>query len=352
MLGLAAAPLAIVWRRSAAEGSIQASIEGSIDAPIAEGPAPEPSAGACEEPEEPAHVTPVRLGFVGDLGLAWRVGEDVERGARGDRGVPAGYPFHAVRERLAAVDLAIGNLECVASPRGFPSPGGTRLRAPVAVIDTLAAAGFDVVGIANNHVMDFGREAFLDMRARITAAGLTPIGDGTLSADPEPVIVREVRGVAIGFLAFSDVLVDKARADVARASREVDVLVVVNHWGREDWSDALGVQRELAHALIDEGADVVVGAHAHVLQPEEWYREKLIYYGLGNFVFDGMGHSEARRVGAFLEVDVLPKRVVGRRVYRARLDDRGAPSWVDERPWTPPRVPQTPLPPRGEGEGE
>jgi poly-gamma-glutamate synthesis protein (capsule biosynthesis protein) len=86
--------------------------------------------------------------------------------------------------------------------------------------------------------------------------------------------------------------------------------------------------------MIDAGADVVVGTHVHVIQPEEWYREKPIFYGLGNFVFNGM-IKEAERTGAYLEVDVTSRKVLGRRVLRVRLDRHGAPRWLDEPPVEP-----------------
>jgi poly-gamma-glutamate synthesis protein (capsule biosynthesis protein) len=115
-------------------------------------------------------------------------------------------------------------------------------------------------------------------------------------------------------------------------------VVVFNHWGHEGQTSPLGVQQSFGRALVDAGADLVVGAHAHVLQPEEWYRGKLLFYGLGNFVFAGMGFDEAHRVGGLLEVDLSRRGVVARRLYRTRLDDTGAPRWLDQGPFEPDRV--------------
>src|SRR5262249_52558435 len=118
----------------------------------------------------------------------------------------------------------------------------------------------------------------------------------------------------------------------------VDVLVVFNHWGRENSTEPLFLQKRLARAVIDAGADLVVGTHAHVLSPEEWYKGKLVFYGLGNFVFSGMNIDERHRTGGYLEVTVGPRGVVDRRFYRIRLDDMGAPTWLDTEPVDPPRV--------------
>lgn len=276
---------------------------------------------------------PVRLGFAGDLSLSIDVGLGVEAEVRD--GAPADFPFGAVRDRILAADLAVGNLECVVSPLGLGPADRAGLRAPPQSIPLILEAGFDLVGIANNHVLDYGPEAFADMRDRLDRAGLAHIGAGERSDAPEAPLVRELRGVRVGFLAYYEVDPPKAYADVARARPLVDVLVVYNHWGAEYDAEPIAVQRSFGHGLVDAGADLVVGAHVHKIQPEEWYRGKLIFYGLGNFVFGGMGHDEALRTGAWLEVDVNRQGIVARRVYRARLDQRGAPRWLDEEPWTP-----------------
>lgn len=281
-------------------------------------------------PPEATAEPPVRLAFAGDLSLSIRVGRNIEARARGDRSsVEADYPFSAVKDRIASADIALGNLECVASPLGERTSPFPTLRAPVLAIPLIRDAGFDVVSLANNHTEDFGKDAFADMVARLDQAGLPHIGQGFRSIHPEEPLIREVRGVRVGFIAFGDVEAHKAYRDVARARPKVDVLVIFNHWGREDSVAPIPIQRSLGHGLIEAGADLIVGTHAHVLQPEEWYHGKLIFYGLGNFVFSGMGHDERRRVGGYLEVDVDRRGVVARRLYRIRLDDSGAPHWLD-----------------------
>jgi hypothetical protein len=286
---------------------------------------------------------PVRLAFAGDLSLSIQVGINIEARARGKRpSLAPDYPFSAVKDRIASADIALGNLECVTSPIGERTSPFPTLRAPVLAIPLIRDAGFDVVSLANNHTEDFGRGAFADMVARLDQAGLPHIGQGFRSIHPEEPLIREVRGVRLGFIAFGDVEPDKAYRDVARARPKVDVLVIFNHWGREDSTAPLAVQRRLGRGLVEAGADLIVGAHAHVLQPEEWYQGKLIFYGLGNFVFSGMGHDERRRVGGYLEVDVDRRGVVARRLYRIRLDDSGAPQWLDATPTAPARISSSP----------
>jgi poly-gamma-glutamate synthesis protein (capsule biosynthesis protein) len=289
----------------------------------------------------PEAAPPVRLAFAGDLAMAITVGLHLESLAQGKRvppGVGEGYPFAAVKERIAAADLAIGNLECVVSAKGASNSPFHTFRAPAQAIPAIVAAGFDVVSIANNHALDFGDDALRDMRARLDRGGLPYLGRGTRSNDPEEPLIREIRGLKIGLYGFYDVPYGVAYAMVRKARPQVDVLIVFNHWGREDHPQPIPTQRRLGHGLIDAGADIVVGTHAHVVQPEEWYRGKLIFYGLGNFVFAGMGYDELHRTGAFLELDLDRTGLRERRVYRVRIDDDGAPRWLDSQPWTPVRV--------------
>ena len=176
------------------------------------------------------------------------------------------------------------------------------------------------------------------MVARLDRASLPHIGVGRRSVDPEAPLIREIHGLKLGFFAYYNVAVEKACRDVARARPDVDLLVVFNHWGIEAQAHPDGHQLSFGHALVDAGADLVVGAHAHVLQPEEWYRGKLIFYGLGNFVFAGMGFDERHRVGGLLEVDLSRRGVIARRLYRTRLDDTGAPRWLDRGAVEPERL--------------
>ena len=289
--------------------------------------------------EDPPGSPTVRLAFAGDLSMALAIGRNLEALAAGSAAVEAGYPFAGVTERIASADLAIGNLECVVSPLGTPKPTApVTFRAPELAFGAVQRAGFDVVSVANNHVLDYGPEALDDMVARLDRAGLPHIGVGRRSVAPEAPLVREIHGIRLGFFAFYDVDVEKACRDVARARGTVDLIVVFNHWGIEAQTSPDGHQRTFGHALVDAGADLVVGAHAHVLQPEEWYRGKLLFYGLGNFVFAGMGFDEAHRTGGLLEVDLSLRGVVARRLYRTRLDDTGAPRWLDQGPFEPDRV--------------
>ncbi|MBI4706006.1 MAG: CapA family protein [Deltaproteobacteria bacterium] len=302
----------------------------SASAARAAAPAPIPSA-------RPATATapaerPVLLAFVGDLSLGLHVGLYLERLARGGEvppGVEPGYPFGAVAQRLRRADLAIGNLECALTSRGAPPSDRQPLRCPIEAVAALQATGFDLVSVANNHVNDFGRAGFIDTLRQLEKQGLAYFGHAVFFVGPQSPWIREIRGVRLGLLAYYDPPrppVDEVR----RARAQVDVLGVFNHWGSEGLAEPTVGQRELGRALCDAGADFVVGTHAHVLQPIELYRGKLIAYGLGNFVFSGMGQREATRGGAVLEIELGRGTVLGHQLLRTRLDEHGAPHFVEQ----------------------
>ncbi len=292
-------------------------------------PAPAASGAGTATP-----TAPIRLAFVGDIGLNYSVAKDIEAIASGETprdGVDKGFPFGGVQERLRAADIAVGNLECVASVKGKLDTWHKPFRAPVAGIDTVLAAGIDLVSVANNHSFDFGEEGFTDMLKNLDEKKLAAVGRGyrqKMPHQPERAVVREVRGTRVGFLGFYLAEDGDITRDVAAARKEADLVIVYFHWGKEKQSDATPEQRRQARAAIDAGADVVVGSHVHVLQPTEMYQGKLIAYGLGNFVFMGMNHEERFRRGAILEVGLTRDRLVSFEMVPTRVDDRGAPRLV------------------------
>jgi poly-gamma-glutamate capsule biosynthesis protein CapA/YwtB (metallophosphatase superfamily) len=271
---------------------------------------------------EPADPT-VTVTFVGDLNLALKVGINLAK----PKTIEPGYPFAHVADRLRSADLLVGNLECVASRLGSLATSHNPFRCPLA-IEVLKEAGFDLVSVANNHALDFGQQGFRDMLQRLDTGGLPHFGQENLDSKPQAVTVRVVGGLRIGLLAYFR-LPSAPYDDVRKARPLVDVLFTFMHWGREDEPRPLKLQRDLAQGLIDAGVDVVVGTHAHVPQPTELYEGKVIAYGLGNFVFSGMTHTELHRTGIVLEVDIHKQRgVMAHRELRVRLGEDGAPRFV------------------------
>jgi hypothetical protein len=266
---------------------------------------------------------------------------------RGVTGEPE--PLAAVAPWLRATDLALGNLECVIAVGGTPRPGPYRLRAPLPAVATLRQAGFDLLGLANNHALDYGPAALAETASRLEEAGIAAVGTGATPGAAAQATIREVSGVRLAFLAFNTVPdpddVDEsggwapvrwdpamATAGVATARQQADAVIVSMHWGYEYEVRPDPAQRDIAQALLDAGADLVVGHHPHVVQGTQVGlrasvenpgapQGQFVAYSLGNLLFD-QGSGETRQGLAL----------------RAFFDDRGLravqalPLWAGRHP--------------------
>jgi len=196
--------------------------------------------------------------------------------------------FDRVAGELQGADLAIGNLEGVMAVDS--STGLTpSLYLPPGTAASLAEAGFDMLGLANNHALDAGPQGLAETASHLQAAGLQPLE----SARP---VVREIDSLKIAFLAGNEIpsAGDDALLAALRAVRpSADIVIILLHWGQEYQRHPNQAQRELAGELLAAGADIVLGSHPHVVQdlqvihPEDADdRPRLVAYSLGNFVFD------------------------------------------------------------------
>jgi poly-gamma-glutamate synthesis protein (capsule biosynthesis protein) len=290
-------------------------------------------------PPPPVSPKRVHAAFTGDVAVALGVGNIVASHRE-----PA-FPFGDVSERLHAYDLLVGNLECVVATRGERTIREP-LIAPAVTPKLVVDAGFDLVSIANNHTLDMSHAGYFEMLEKLDAAGLVFFGSTTADFARDPTVVRDIDGVRIALIGHMNREEKRAIEDVARARKVADVVIVFEHWGIEYSQYPARYQRLLGRTLIDAGADAVIGAHTHVVQPVEIYKDRLIVYGLGNFVFSSMVRR-GTHTGAVLELDLDKHGIAAHRFRRVTIDDRGAPHWngepTDDPPLDPPG-PQT-LPP-------
>ena len=259
--------------------------------------------GGCARKPEPAPAPPpppaTRLVLGGDVMLSRYVG----RLARRQKDPAA--PLRAIAPFLSAADIAFVNLESPFSDRGKPVERGMIFKAEPSTVEGLLLAGIDVVSTANNHARDQGGHG-LEYTVRwlnqhgIRAAG-TAGGEG---------VILERNGVRFGFLAYTYdqsngnyptpdarvAMLDIGRmtAEVARLRGRAEVVVVSMHAGDEYNPRPNRQQTDFAHAAIDSGAAVVAGHHPHVVQPVERYRDGVIFYSLGNLVFDQFRRQETQ----------------------------------------------------------
>jgi poly-gamma-glutamate synthesis protein (capsule biosynthesis protein) len=209
-----------------------------------------------------------------------------------------GFLFSNVSNILKKGDITFGNLECVLSDIDidYGSLASVSLRGEEKSIHELTSAGFNVVSIANNHILEHGVPSLKKTKELLHQNGIVDIGVADTKEESRTVSDMEVKGVKVGFLAYC-LIGDKTAycsvdnpteiiGDVKNASSEVDVLIVSMHWGNEFIRKPSPQQVELGHAIIDAGAKLILGHHPHVLQGVEEYNNGIIAYSMGNFVFD------------------------------------------------------------------
>jgi len=274
--------------------------------------------------------------------------------AVGDLGTESPAParfFDAVRDELRRADLVFGQLELTVSERGARVPQVRHTgKAHASFPAVLKDAGFDCLGWASNHSLDWGTEGFLDTVDALVDAGLVPLGVGRDLAEARRIRVLDADGVRVAVLAYCSILpqdywaTDRRpgcaplrafthyeqiepdqpgtparirsfphpddlagmEADV-RAAREVaDVVVVSMHWGLHFIPAEIAEYQSIAgHAAVDAGADLVIGHHAHILKGIEVYRGTPIFYGIGNFVLELEMTPEHMTRPSFLELLAL-----------------------------------------------
>jgi poly-gamma-glutamate capsule biosynthesis protein CapA/YwtB (metallophosphatase superfamily) len=265
-------------------------------------------------PPKPADTSggTIRIFWVGDIVMEvpWR-----------QQAVPPGTLFDGVREHLKSADLVIGNLESPLTDWTEPTPNKDkaaveagkdvilRVSSPEAA-PALADAGIKVVGLANNHVMDFTEHGLMDTLERLRKAGVLFAGAG--EADHP--------GIATAKEA------DRVVAAVRRARPKVDILIMVFHWGTQFVQEPIPRQVFLAQEAQRAGADLVLGAHPHVLQGAGCIGRAPVVYSAGNFVFPTM--SAPTRRTAIFEFEFSGDRTISVRLVPAVIDEHGAPQLV------------------------
>jgi poly-gamma-glutamate synthesis protein (capsule biosynthesis protein) len=217
--------------------------------------------------------------------------------------------FAGVKPVIEAADLAICHMEVPIATAAGPFQGYPLFYAPPEVAEAVAATGYDTCSTASNHTFDHGAEGVTTTLAALDAAGIGHTGSARTEEEAGRSLVTEVGGVKVGQVSFTfdynqgteepapwmgnEISVDGV-LDAARRARAAGAEVVIAslHWGVEDQHEPTADQRETAEAILaDPAVDLIVGHHAHVVQPFEKFGDKWVAYGLGNSVAK---HEEPR----------------------------------------------------------
>jgi poly-gamma-glutamate synthesis protein (capsule biosynthesis protein) len=291
---------------------------------------------------------PLSLLFAGDVMLDRGVKEKIISAGNGN----FSFPFAFVRDVIEKADIAFANLEGPISDKGDRKGSIYSFRMDPSAVAGLKDTGFDIVSLANNHMGDYGREAFEDTIRRLRKANMAYTGAGWNAKEASQATTIEKNGISLGYLAFSDVGPEWMRAEeaysgialvprsfsevgiasvesvkkaVADAKKIHDIVVVSFHFGEEYQKEPGERQRSLAYAAIDAGAKIVIGHHPHVIQPIEEYHGGVIAYSLGNFIFDQY-FSQDTMEGMMLEIELAGTEIRAIIPHVVKLNDNYQPT--------------------------
>lgn len=235
----------------------------------------------------------IRMHAVGDISF---------EGPNADH--PAADFLKDICPQLSAADIVIANLESPLLETGVEIQGKCLLRGSPEWVNALKNAGITIVSLANNHVMDYGQEGLFNTIEALDKAAIYYVGAGENSAQAcEPRII-EIRGKKIALLGRSSVVVNapiyatpdrpgtafldvnETITSIERCRELADYVVLLVHWGLEEYLYPTPSQRTLARQFMQSGADVIIGHHPHVLQGMEYEGSSVVLYSLGNFIFN------------------------------------------------------------------
>lgn len=272
------------------------------------------------------------------------------------------YDFHEnfeyVKPWLKQADLVIGDFEGTVNKDHYLA-GYPLFNAPGEVMDAIKDAGYQVLDLAHNHILDSQIEGVVSTADAIEKAGMTPIGVYTHEPrDKAPIVIKEVNGIKVAILAYSygfngieqsisqedynrylsDLDEDKMKAEIERAEKEADITIIMPQMGVEYQIEPTEEQKKLYHKMIDWGADIIFGGHPHVVEPAETVEKegdkKLIIYSMGNFIsnqrIETMQDVEnAKWTERGVLMDVTIKKKSGKTTIETA---QAHPSWVSRTP--------------------
>ena len=272
------------------------------------------------------------------------------------------YDFHEnfeyVKPWLKQADLVIGDFEGTVNKDHYLA-GYPLFNAPGEVMDAIKDAGYQVLDLAHNHILDSQIEGVVSTADAIEKAGMTPIGVYTHEPrDKAPIVIKEVNGIKVAILAYSygfngieqsisqedynrylsDLDEDKMKSEIERAEKEADITIIMPQMGVEYQIEPTEEQKKLYHKMIDWGADIIFGGHPHVVEPAETVEKngdkKLIIYSMGNFIsnqrIETMQDVEnAKWTERGVLMDVTIKKKSGKTTIETA---QAHPSWVSRTP--------------------
>lgn len=257
--------------------------------------------------------------FVGDLMFDRGIRYYAEKNGGND------FIFSKISDFLKSNDLVVANLEGTITKNQSVSagtaPGSTNnyyFTFDPSVAKTLYDNNIKMVSLGNNHILNFGEAGLVETKKYLDIAKVGYFG----APDYPKSTQATINGIKITFINYNEFADSNTIEDIKKARNFSDIIIVYAHWGVEYQKNPTEGQINLAHQFIDEGADLVIGSHPHVIQTTEVYKNKKIYYSLGNFIFDQY-FSEDVRNGMGVVVKISANKKLSFTEYNFYLASQG-----------------------------
>ena len=269
----------------------------------------------------------LKILFVGDMMFDRYIREGVKKYGKGDYN----YIFASIKDKLAGYDLVLGNLEGPITDKSSVSVGtamdakeNLKFTFDPAVAKALADNNIKLVDLGNNHMLNQGDDGIVQTKKNLDEAGVQYFGDTGGGGDGA--ILKNIGGTKIGFVNYNYSIVgsfERAVEDIKSVKSKTDIVIVCPHWGTEyKVGDPEQKIKAEAYKLIDAGADAIIGGHPHVIEDSEIYKNKKIYYSLGNFIFDQYFQKETME-GLGVEVLIKPDLTMEFSEVKFEMNKRG-----------------------------
>lgn len=235
--------------------------------------------------------------------------------------------YNGVADKIAGADIAFVNHESPLAGEEYGISGYPTFNSPREAAEALVEIGFDVINLANNHILDKRVVGARSTVEYVQSLPVTELGVYLDEEDHDDLRITEVNGIKIAWLSFFDLTIlqynpnmdgiviplmdndERIRSEIADAKKKADFVIVSAHFGREQFQ-VTKEQKRVAALMAEAGADVVLGHHSHIIQPVEWHENAdgsrtLITYSLGNFI--STQYYSYNMVGGMLNFDIVKK---------------------------------------------
>lgn len=225
------------------------------------------------------------------------------------------YPFEKIESIFREMEIVAGNLEgpIVENPPNFGPYSLTFAFSPE-ILKGLSFAHFNLVFLANNHTNNMGREGLKETKEFLRREKIDFVGD-PINCEEKNVLLEKDGIIFLAFNKTFPINCDGGKivklVENVRNKNPQKFLITILHWGEEYQKESSPNQRKLAHQLIDAGSDLIIGSHPHVVQEIEEYKGNLIFYSLGNLIFDQYFSKETQE-GLGVKLEIYPQKLIFR----------------------------------------